>query len=141
PPLGPGPVRLHGDSHAIGAIHESLATLDAHVAAMQRVRSTLAPKPRANELIADPARVQPRKPRTAKQRSSSARPDGLLSVGDVAEHFGVGIHAVLNWIGSGELKAVNVGMKGAKRPSWRVTREALEEFELVRGPKGSKRRT
>jgi len=128
PSLGPGPVRAH-DGHAIGAIREALATLDSHVDAMQRVRGSMAPIPRA----------QPRKPRTAKQRSSSARPDGLLSVADVAEHFGVGTHAVLGWIASGELKAVNVGVKGAKRATWRVTREALEEFELARGPKGSKR--
>ncbi len=43
------------------------------------------------------------------------------SVKDVAERYHVGIHTVLQWIASGELRAVNVGRKpGSKKPRCRV---------------------
>jgi excisionase family DNA binding protein len=58
-----------------------------------------------------------------------------LSVQDVCERFGVGVHTVLGWIAAGELKAVNVGRRlGAKKPRWRITAEALEAFEHLRTP-------
>jgi excisionase family DNA binding protein len=58
-----------------------------------------------------------------------------LSVKDLTQRYGVSEHTVLGWIGSGELRAVNVGRRpGAKKPRWRVTQEALEAFEQLRTP-------
>ena len=56
-----------------------------------------------------------------------------LSVRDVCERYGVTEHTVLQWIKSGELRAVNVGRSpGSKKPRWRITAEALAQFELGR---------
>jgi hypothetical protein len=56
-----------------------------------------------------------------------------LTVREVADRFVVDPHAVLGWIKNGELRAVNCGRKpGAKKPRWRITPEALAEFERVR---------
>ena len=56
-----------------------------------------------------------------------------LSVHDVCERTGVGEHTVLGWIKRGELRAINVGRRpGGKRPTWRITTEALAEFERLR---------
>ena len=58
-----------------------------------------------------------------------------LSVHDVCEHYGVGEHTVLGWIKRGELRAFNVGRRpGGKRPRWRITAQALAEFERSRTP-------
>jgi excisionase family DNA binding protein len=56
-----------------------------------------------------------------------------LSVRDVCERYGVSEGTVLQWIRSGELRAVNVGRRlGAKKPRWRIPQTALEAFELAR---------
>jgi hypothetical protein len=71
----------------------------------------------------------------------------LSSVSDVAERFAVSPHAVLSWIASGELRAINVSRKGkSKRPTWRISATAIAEFELSRSaevvhPKQSKPRS
>lgn len=49
-----------------------------------------------------------------------------------AERFGCCVHTVLALIRSGELIAVNVGRKGGQRPRWRITPEAIEQFESLR---------
>ena len=56
-----------------------------------------------------------------------------LTVKEVAELLAVSKRTVLAWIRSGELRAVNCGrsLRGGK-PRWRVTREALQTFELIR---------
>ncbi len=55
------------------------------------------------------------------------------TVADVAERYGVCEHTVLGWIARGELRAINVGRRpGGKKPRWRITQEALAEFELGR---------
>ena len=55
------------------------------------------------------------------------------TVKQIAERFGVGEHTVLAWLKSGELRAINVGRTAAKlKPRWRITQEALAEFELRR---------
>lgn len=49
----------------------------------------------------------------------------------IARRYAVNVGKVLAWIASGELAAVNVG-DGAKRPRWRITPEALADFERRR---------
>jgi excisionase family DNA binding protein len=56
------------------------------------------------------------------------------TVKQVAERYGVGQQTVLGWIARGELRAVNVSRRLGGRPRWRVTKEALEAFELLRTP-------
>jgi excisionase family DNA binding protein len=55
----------------------------------------------------------------------------LLTVRDVAEWLAVGDEAVCGLIAAGTLKAVNVGL-GKKKPRWRITPEALEQFLAAR---------
>jgi excisionase family DNA binding protein len=57
-----------------------------------------------------------------------------LTVDDICKRFGgISERTVLGWISSGELKAVNVGRKpGKKKPRWRISQEALDEFERGR---------
>jgi excisionase family DNA binding protein len=58
-----------------------------------------------------------------------------FSVKNLCERYGVTENTVLQWIHSGELKAVNVGRAPTgKKPRWRITKEALEAFELRRTP-------
>lgn len=56
------------------------------------------------------------------------------AVKDVAERYAVSIPTVLAWISSNELRAVNVARSRGKRPTWRITPEALDAFELIRTP-------
>jgi excisionase family DNA binding protein len=57
------------------------------------------------------------------------------SVRETSERYGVTAHTVLVWIRSGELKALNVGRRAdAKKPRWRITEQALAEFESKRSP-------
>jgi hypothetical protein len=59
-----------------------------------------------------------------------------LTVKDVSRRYGVTAHSVLCWIKAGELRALNVSRRpGAKRPSWRITPEALQAFEERRTPR------
>lgn len=59
--------------------------------------------------------------------------DRTLTVEQVAERYAVSKAAVWDWIHSGELKALNVGRKpGLKKPRWRITMGAIENFELMR---------
>jgi hypothetical protein len=56
-----------------------------------------------------------------------------LNVSEVAERYAVDPHAVLGWIRSGELSAINCGRApNKKKPRWRVTPEQLAAFELRR---------
>jgi hypothetical protein len=69
-----------------------------------------------------------------------------FTVAEVAAEERVGVHVVLRWIASGELKAHNAARHAnARRPSWRITAEALDAFRAVRTPtpaprKGRRRR-
>jgi hypothetical protein len=49
----------------------------------------------------------------------------------VARRYVIDVHRVLGWIKSGQLQAVNVG-DGAQRPRYRISEEALAEFEESR---------
>ena len=59
----------------------------------------------------------------------------MYSITNLAERYGVTEHTVLAWIKSGEMKAINVGRSPkAKKPRWRVSKEALDAFEELRSP-------
>jgi excisionase family DNA binding protein len=57
----------------------------------------------------------------------------MYTVQDIQRRYNVTVHTVLQWIHSGELKAVNVGRTPeGKKPRWRVSEQALAEFEAKR---------
>jgi excisionase family DNA binding protein len=61
--------------------------------------------------------------------------DRTFTVAELAERLRVNEHAILSWIRSGELRAMNVGRSpGGKKPRWRISTEALEDFEIRRTP-------
>jgi hypothetical protein len=60
---------------------------------------------------------------------------GALSPNQFARRLRVSIHCVLALIRTGELRALNVALKGVKRPRWKITPEALAEFEAARSSK------
>ena len=70
----------------------------------------------------------------SKQRPSAKEAENMMTVKDVAERFGVKEHAVLLWINSGELKAIDVRrhMTTGERPRWRISEAALQAFEELR---------
>jgi excisionase family DNA binding protein len=59
----------------------------------------------------------------------------MYTVEELTHRFGVTEHTVLIWIRAGELKAVNVGRTpDGRKPRWRITEQALAEFEVLRTP-------
>jgi hypothetical protein len=59
----------------------------------------------------------------------------MFFVRDICERYGVSEHTVLGWIHACELRAVNVGRSpGAKKPRWRISEQALADFEAARTP-------
>lgn len=55
-----------------------------------------------------------------------------LGVIDVAQQFGVSRDTVLSWIESEELEAVNAAPAGSTRRFYRISHEALAEFQRTR---------
>jgi excisionase family DNA binding protein len=55
-----------------------------------------------------------------------------LTPPEVAKRLGVSPDAVRGWIRSGELKAINVADLKKSRPRFRVSLEALAQFEKLR---------
>ena len=53
----------------------------------------------------------------------------------LAERYAINVDKVLGWIRSGELAAINVAAKPNGRPRWRITAEAVIEFEQRRSSK------
>jgi len=53
----------------------------------------------------------------------------------LARHYGVSPDKIVGWINSGELAAINVAAKPNGRPRWRITAEAVIEFEQRRSSK------
>jgi transposase len=71
--------------------------------------------------------------RPASRASRVSHAGTFLDVAAVAARFGVTVATVLQWIHSGELRALNVARKpSTKKPRWRVSEEALAEFEVSR---------
>jgi excisionase family DNA binding protein len=57
----------------------------------------------------------------------------MFFIRDICERYGVSEHTVLGWIRAGELRAVNVGRSpGARKPRWRISEQALADFEAAR---------
>ena len=58
-----------------------------------------------------------------------------FTIRDLCNRYSVHENTVLQWVHSGELKALNVGKAPGKlKPRWRITEEALAAFELLRTP-------
>lgn len=57
-----------------------------------------------------------------------------LKIKQVAEILNLHYTKIYKLISSGDLKAINVGT-GNERPTWRVTKESLDEFMRQRGNK------
>lgn len=79
-----------------------------------------------NSRVALWARVS-MQPEEAQSKSRIPHGDSLLTPEDVSRLLKVTAEQVRSLIRKGRLKAVNIGA-GAKRPLYRVTSEALEEF-------------
>jgi excisionase family DNA binding protein len=59
----------------------------------------------------------------------------MYTVEELTHRFGVTEHTVLIWIRAGELKAINVGRTpDGRKPRWRISDQALAEFEAKRTP-------
>jgi transposase len=57
----------------------------------------------------------------------------MLSVRDVMAKLAVGQRTVLHWLNSGQLRGSQLSRRpGARRPSWRVSEEALAAFLSAR---------
>jgi excisionase family DNA binding protein len=57
----------------------------------------------------------------------------MFTVQDICDRYGVTEHTVLCWLRTGELRGVNVGRTpGARKPRWRITAQALTDFEAAR---------
>lgn len=54
------------------------------------------------------------------------------SVPELAQRLGVSQHTVLGWISRGELQAINVARRSGGRPSWRISPQAIDQFEAAR---------
>ncbi len=64
---------------------------------------------------------------------SSASPTLVyLTPPQVAERFGIDPEKVRAFIDSGELRAINVAAKRCSRPRWRISPDALADFEASR---------
>ena len=57
----------------------------------------------------------------------------MLTIADITQRLNCSRSAVESWISSGELLAVNVAPSGGRRKLYRVSTEALAEFQRKRG--------
>ena len=55
-----------------------------------------------------------------------------LTTQEVADRYRCGVEKILQWIAHGDLTAVNVAARGGGKPRWRISAEALAEFERRR---------
>jgi len=53
------------------------------------------------------------------------------SISDIARKLGVTRRTVFNWIKTGQLEVINISL-GKKKPTYRITKEALERFIQLR---------
>jgi hypothetical protein len=72
-------------------------------------------------------------PPCAPGRSSiTGRKEAYLTPPALAKAWGCKASTVLGFIRNGELAAVNLARRGAKRPRWRISPEAIRDFEHAR---------
>jgi excisionase family DNA binding protein len=64
----------------------------------------------------------------AKRTRSGYADPTWLTPPQLAKQLGVQAEKVLGWIRAGELRAVNVAERASRRPRWRISAEAFEEF-------------
>ncbi len=57
----------------------------------------------------------------------------IFTVPELAALLKVARMKVLRWIQAGDLKAFNAATRAVGRPQWRVTADALEDFQIKRG--------
>jgi transposase len=55
-----------------------------------------------------------------------------FGIREIRERYGVGEHTVLGWIRRGELLAIDVSRRQGGRPKWRISEQALADFESLR---------
>jgi excisionase family DNA binding protein len=67
--------------------------------------------------------------------------DAVWTPKQLAEKWMVKSDTILALIRSGELRAFNVGRRGALKPRWRINADAVVQFEEQRGPAGPKTRS
>ncbi len=65
----------------------------------------------------------------------------MLTVKEVAERYGIDAQQVRAWIHSGELVAIDLSKKPhSRRPTWRISEMALEDFEAARTKEAAEKR-
>ena len=52
---------------------------------------------------------------------------------ELARLWGVSVKKVLGFVEGGELPAIDLATKRGGRPRWKISAEAIAQFELVRG--------
>lgn len=57
----------------------------------------------------------------------------IFTTVELGKHWGVSAETVRRWIEAGELDAIDVSGRAAKRPLWRITLTAVRAFEAQRG--------
>ncbi|MCA9062831.1 MAG: helix-turn-helix domain-containing protein [Planctomycetaceae bacterium] len=72
--------------------------------------------------------------RTAIEVCLSASENPSISPAELANNWGIGVDKVLNWIRNGHLKAINVASTETGRPRYRITEDAISEFQEARRP-------
>lgn len=56
----------------------------------------------------------------------------MLTIDDIRDRFKVGRGAVLSWIESGQIAAINVAPANSTRKQYRISEESLRAFEAAR---------
>lgn len=59
-------------------------------------------------------------------------PSAFYSTAEFAELFGMTTDRVVDLIRIGELRAVNISTRPGGRPTWRISQQERERFELAR---------
>lgn len=62
---------------------------------------------------------------------------GSVTPNRLADRWGISVRKIHEWIGSGELVALNVARDLKGKPQWIITAEAIANFEAKRSSKPS----
>jgi excisionase family DNA binding protein len=69
---------------------------------------------------------------TPRRKAKEDKTPTMLTPPELANRMGVSPDAVLGWIRSGELAATNVAKPTSTRPRYKISEEAVREFEKKR---------